>query len=413
MRSAEALLVERANRSRTHPAGTCIFREGEHGESAFLVIRGRVKIATRRGGAERTLAEMGVGDVFGEVALVDSGPRSADAVALEDTDLVEIRGASLAAGLEGGDPLVPLVLRVLAERFREAQGRVGTAGGEAPPALPQGSAFEALRECALERVRQEDALRGALAAGELEVHYQPIVSLASGILAGFEALVRWRSPTLGFVSPSQFVPLAERTGLIAELGAFVLDEAMRTHAGWLGAFREAFPHEPLPYMGVNVSPAQLRTDSGRALLLDALRSAPLEPALVRLELTESLVVADPGCVKALLQELRGLGVSLAIDDFGTGYSSLRTLCDLPFDTLKIDKSFVDGIPDHEDAARVIRSIAALARELGMTVVAEGVENEAQAERLAELGCGYGQGYHFGKPASRAETLELLRSAATW
>jgi EAL domain-containing protein (putative c-di-GMP-specific phosphodiesterase class I) len=134
---------------------------------------------------------------------------------------------------------------------------------------------------------------------------------------------------------------------------------------------------------------------------------------VRLELTESLLVRDPGLAKPLLRELRRAGVSLAIDDFGTGYSSLRTLCDFPFDTLKIDKSFVDGIPDDEDAARVVRSIAALARELQMTVVAEGVENDAQAQRLAELGCGYGQGYRFAKPASRAETLELLRSATTW
>ena len=261
--------------------------------------------------------------------------------------------------------------------------------------------------------RHEDALRGAIAAGELELHYQPIVSLASGMLAGFEALVRWRSPTLGLVSPGEFVQLAERTGLIGELGAFVLSEAMRTHASWLADFRGAFPHEPLPYMGVNVSPAQLRTDAARALLVDALRSGPVDPGLVRLELTESLLVADPGLAKELLTELRRLGVSLAIDDFGTGYSSLRALCDFPFDTLKIDKSFVDGIPDDEDSVRVIRSVAALARELQMTVVAEGVEGEAQAERLAELGCGYGQGYLFAKPAPRAETLELLRSGTTW
>jgi EAL domain-containing protein (putative c-di-GMP-specific phosphodiesterase class I) len=405
--------LARPDRSRTFAAGAWIFREGEHGGSAYLVTRGRVKIATRRGGAERTLAEMGPGDVFGEVALIDAGPRSADAVALADTDLVEIRSESLATTLRDGDPLVPLILRVLAERFREAQGRVGAPGGEPPRALPPGSAFEALRRCALERVRHEDALRAAIAAGELELHYQPIVSLASGMLAGFEALVRWRSPSHGLVSPSEFVQLAERTGLIGELGAFVLSEAMRTHASWLADFRRAFPNEPLPYMGVNVSPAQLRTDAARALLVEALRSGSVEPGLVRLELTESLLVADPGLAKELLTELKSLGVSLAIDDFGTGYSSLRALCDFPFDTLKIDKSFVDGIPEDEDSVRVVRSVAALARELRMTVVAEGIEDDVQAERLAELGCRYGQGYRFAKPAPRAETLELLRSATTW
>jgi diguanylate cyclase len=377
------------------------------------VTRGRVKIATRRGGTEHTLTEMGPGDVFGEVALIDAGPRSADAIAIADTELVEIRSESLETTLGEGDPLVPLILRVLAERFREAQGRVGAPGGATPRPLPTESAFEALRRCALERVQHEDALRRGLAAGELELHYQPIVSLVSGVLAGFEALVRWRSPSLGLVSPDHFIPLAERTGLIGELGAFVLTEAMRTHAAWLGAFRESFPHEPLPYMGVNVSPAQLRTDAGRRLLADALRSGTLEPRLVRLELTESLLVADPGLAKEILTDLRQLGVSLAIDDFGTGYSSLRALCDFPFDTLKIDKSFVDGIPEDPDSVRVVRSIAALARELSMTVVAEGVESEAQAERLAELGCGFGQGYRFAKPAPRAEMLELLRSGTTW
>ena len=308
---------------------------------------------------------------------------------------------------------MPLILRVLAERFREAQGRVGAPGGEPPRALPPGSAFEALRRCALERVQHEDALRGAIAAGELELHYQPIVSLASGMLAGFEALVRWRSPSLGLVSPSAFVQLAERTGLIGELGAFVLSEAMRTHASWLADFRGAFPHEPLPYMGVNVSPAQLRTDAARALLVDALRSGAVEPGLVRLELTESLLVADPGLAKELLTELRRLGVSLAIDDFGTGYSSLRTSSRFPFRHAE-DRQFVrQRDPEDEDGEALTVRSSRWRASCSMKVVAEGVESDAQAECLAELGCGFGQGYRFAKPAPRAEMLELLRSATTW
>jgi len=405
--------MERQHESRTYPAGAPIFREGDHGDRAYLLTRGRVKIATRRGGADRTLAEMSAGDVFGEVALIDAGPRSADAVALEDTDLVEIRRSSLATTLGDTDPLVPLMLRVLAERFREAQGRVGTPEGEPPPALPHGGAFEELRRCAAERVELEESLRQALERQELELHYQPIVSLASGVLAGFEALVRWRSPDLGLVSPEQFVPLAERTGLIDPIGNWVLQESMRTHAGWLDLFRLAFPHEPLPYMGVNVSPAQITSEAGRALLTNTLRSGGLDPRLVRLELTETLLVSEPELVGRVLRDLKNLGVSLAIDDFGTGYSSLRTLCDFPFDALKIDRSFVDPMPRCEDSQRVVRSIIAMARELQLTVVAEGIETDEQNELLAEFGCGYGQGYRFAKPAPAEEIEQLLRSRTTW
>ncbi|MGI9431237.1 MAG: EAL domain-containing protein [Myxococcota bacterium] len=405
--------MERQRESRSYPIGASIFREGDHGDRAFLITRGRVKIATSRGGTERTLAEMTAGDVFGEVALIDAGPRSADAVALEDTDLLEIRQSSLANTLGDTDPLVPLMLRVLTERFREAQSRVGTPEGELPQEVPHGSAFEELRRCAAERVELEEALRRALEMGELELHYQPIVSLASGVLAGFEALVRWRSPHLGLVSPEQFVPLAERTGLIDPIGNWVLEESMRTHASWLDDFRQAFPHEPLPYMGVNVSPAQITSETGRALLTNTLRSGALDPRLVRLELTESLLVSEPELVGRILRDLKGLGVSLAIDDFGTGYSSLRTLCDFPFDALKIDRSFVDPMAQCEDSRRIVRSIIAMARELQLAVVAEGIETEEQAELLTGFGCGFGQGYRFSKPAPRAEIDDLLRSRATW
>ena len=398
---------------RSHAAGATIFREGEHGDRAYLITRGRVRISARRGGEELTLAEMTAGDVFGEVALVDAGPRSADAVALEDTALLEIRRSSLGATLGDSDPLVPLMLRVLAERFREAQGRVGRPAAESAPERAAQGAFEALRRCAIERVRQEEALRRALDARELEVHFQPIVSLASGILAGFEALVRWRSPRHGLVPPDEFVPLAERTGLIGPIGTWVLETALRAHAGWLDAFAAAFPHEPLPSMSVNVSPAQITTDVECAALVDTLRSSALDPRLVRIELTESSMVSEPERVLELLQELQRCGVSLAIDDFGTGYSSLRTLCDFPFDTLKIDQSFVRGVPHCTDSVRVVRSIAAMARELGLKVVAEGVETEEQSELLARFGCELGQGYRFAKPASHAEVEALLRARTTW
>lgn len=405
--------METNREARTFPSGIRIFREGDLGDCAYIIKRGRVRICADRGGREVVLAEICAGDVFGEVALIDAGPRSAHAIALEDTEVLEIRRSSLSRTLDEADPLVPLMLQVLADRFREAQGRVGVAEGEPPPSTPSSTALEELRRSAFERIWQEEALRQALKAEEFELHYQPIVSLVTGVIAGFEALIRWRSPQLGLLSPDQFIPLAEGTGLIVEIGDWVLREAIGTHAGFVEQYSQAFPHEPLPYMSVNLSPAQLRSPAGFRLITEALSSGTIDPALVRLELTETLLVSDPESAKTLLEEIKALGVSLAMDDFGIGYSSLSYLCQFPFDTLKIDRSFVHDMMRREDSLRIVRSIVAMAHELELSVVAEGIEQEEQSTLLCEFGCEYGQGYLFAKPGPREETEDLLRSKASW
>lgn len=250
----------------------------------------------------------------------------------------------------------------------------------------------AMNVTATERLNLESELRAALRRREFELHYQPKVVAISGRVCGVEALVRWRHPGRGLVPPLKFIPVAEESGMIEPLGAWVLEEACRQMAQWR---RAGLDHV---HMAVNLSARQLRlsglVDDMRALLAEhALGNGDLE-----LEITESVAMADPDAAIEQLSALRVLGVNLAIDDFGTGYSSLAYLKRLPIQTLKLDRAFVRDIEtDHNDAA-ISTATLALAHSLGLQVVAEGVENDAQRDFLSRNGCDMLQGYLFGKPA---------------
>lgn len=243
-----------------------------------------------------------------------------------------------------------------------------------------------------QRLALEADLRGAHTRGEVSLHYQPIVRLSDGGLAGFEALMRWTRPGHGPVSPVQFIPVAEETGQIVALGAWALREAAAAHRRLRlgGAF-----------MGVNLSARQLAEEGALLAALDeALAHCPRG---LKLEVTESLVVEDPDRAAALLGRLRDRGVTLAVDDFGTGYSSLGQLGKLPVHTLKVDRSFVDAM-DTAAGRQVVSTIIRLAEGLGLDTVAEGVETAEQRDLLRSLGCTYGQGWLFGKPKPEAEVV---------
>jgi EAL domain-containing protein (putative c-di-GMP-specific phosphodiesterase class I) len=253
-----------------------------------------------------------------------------------------------------------------------------------------------------ERVRIEVELRAALRNDELRVHYQPIVCGSTGEVASLEALVRGRHPTRGLVSPGLFVPVAEDSGLVVELGRFVLGEACRQLAEW----RRGAVVDPGVGVAVNVSARQLALPEFPEEVARALRAAGLddEPGLLSLEITETVLMADESHA-AVLADLATLGVGLSLDDFGTGASALARLKRFPVDTVKIDRSFVSGLgqPDGADDA-IIAAIMALARALGLEVIAEGVETVEQLERLLAMGCERIQGYLFSKPLE-PEALE--------
>ncbi|HYT30435.1 MAG TPA: EAL domain-containing protein [Actinomycetota bacterium] len=249
-----------------------------------------------------------------------------------------------------------------------------------------------MRSRAVMRLQTESELRQAIGAGAFEAHYQPIVRLADGHPVAMEALLRWKHPDRGLLPPADFIPVAEETGLIVPLGAWVMQEACRQGSRWLGAP----PAAPLA-VSVNVSPRQIAQPAFADEVRAALASADLQPTSLWLEITESVLVDATSITLRVLDRLRGLGVRLAIDDFGTGYSSLGYLRRFNVDMLKIDRSFVSVLGrDAEDSA-IVAAIISLARALGLSVVAEGVETPEQAEHLRALGCDLAQGYHFAHP----------------
>ncbi|MFP5512620.1 MAG: EAL domain-containing protein [Alphaproteobacteria bacterium] len=261
-----------------------------------------------------------------------------------------------------------------------------------------------LRRQAMAAMRMEADLRAALEQGQLCLHYQPIVLLETGAIAGFEALMRWNHPDRGLVPPAEFIPLAEETGLITPMGRWALREAVRRLALWQARFPRATPL----FMSVNVSTRQFRDDDLVGAVRDLLDAVPIPPSSLKLELTESLLMQDPDECRMLMQSIRDMDVRLSIDDFGTGYSSLAYLHKLPVDVLKIDRSFVRAVSTGEGNAAIVQVIAGLATILRLDAVAEGVETADEAVYLRGL-CKYAQGYHFARPAP-PEAVERLLAA---
>jgi EAL domain-containing protein (putative c-di-GMP-specific phosphodiesterase class I) len=256
----------------------------------------------------------------------------------------------------------------------------------------------------VQRVQLEADLRRALEAGELFLHYQPTIDLASGQIAGAEALARWDHPVRGVVPPSEFIPLAEASGLIQRLGAWVLHEACRQAAAW----QQANPRRDRPLtLSVNLSGKQLQHAQVIDDVAEALRDSGLPPDSLVLEMTESILLDDSETVLDILRQLKELGARLAIDDFGTGYSSLSYLHRFPVDILKIDRSFVERLSHSSDNAELARTVVRLGQSLQLQTVAEGVEDSTQFLTLRRMGCDVGQGYYFGRPMEVADIERLL------
>ncbi len=262
---------------------------------------------------------------------------------------------------------------------------------------------------AVAQLTLESELRRALERAELLVHYQPIVEAESGEVLGFEALVRWAHPERGMIPPAEFIPLAEETGLINEIGQWVLMEASRQLREW----RRSFPERAGLYMSVNLSAKQFLQPDLLERVTAAIRGAGVEPRHIALEITESVLLQNPESIHKTLCDLKALGVNLYIDDFGIGYSSLNYLHNFPFDALKVDRSFVGRLASGVEETEMVSTIILIARNFNMSVIAEGVEDEAQLKRLMELGCRKVQGFFYSPPlpASAVSSLALGRSGS--
>jgi len=246
-------------------------------------------------------------------------------------------------------------------------------------------------------------LRQAITDGGFEIHYQPLVNLRDNKVTGCKALLRWRHPKLGMISPAEFIPVAEDTGLINQLGEWVLTTACAEAATWPDHIRVA----------VNVSPVQFRSQTLALKVAAALAASGLPANRLELEITEAVLIRDDEAALALMHQLRKLGVRIALDDFGTGYSSLSYLQRFPFDKIKIDRCFIKSIAEPDGSPSIVQAVVNIAAERNMTTTAEGVETEQQLEILRKLGCTEMQGYLFSPAIPASDILQLFLSPARW
>jgi diguanylate cyclase (GGDEF)-like protein len=271
---------------------------------------------------------------------------------------------------------------------------------------------DAMRERTVRRLEMETALRRALVQGEFRVHYQPLVHFDRSEVIGFEALVRWEHPVHGLTAPDEFLPIAEETGLIVPIGAWVLREACAQAARWAEESVHGLRDEPLT-VSVNLSARQLSDPDLVSVVEGAIAAAGLDPSLLVLEITETVLMEDRDRAVGVLQRLAEQGVRIGIDDFGTGQSSLGYLKVLPVHTLKIDQSFIEGLgKDPEDSA-IVAAVVTLAHALGLTVTAEGIETSRQLDAVQDLGCDLGQGYYFARPQPGEIVRALVHHRFRW
>jgi diguanylate cyclase (GGDEF)-like protein len=252
-----------------------------------------------------------------------------------------------------------------------------------------------------EHVALEQALRHAVGSDQIFMVYQPVIDLRTGEIASLEALMRWREPERGMIPPNQFIPVAEKSGLIVELGRYAFTQVVKQARAWLDA------GVPMVPIAVNVSSIQLDRMDFAALVAELSAKAGVDPHWLRFEITESALMKEPDKLIGTLQTLRALGAQVLIDDFGTGYSSLSYLNRLPVDTLKIDRAFIQDLGKETAPAPILNAMIEMARKLGLQTVAEGVESEAQAMILRAQGCDFAQGYYFSKAVSAAHCQSLL------
>ncbi|HVQ13451.1 MAG TPA: bifunctional diguanylate cyclase/phosphodiesterase, partial [Vicinamibacterales bacterium] len=355
-------------------------------------------------GGECTLARLG-GDEF--TVLLAGVRNTVDASAVAERLIATVSTPFL---LEGREVVVSISLGVVMAdaRYERAEDMLRDADTAMYCAKDRGKArceiFDlSMRAAAEERLRVESDLRRGLERGEFRLHYQPIVALADQRLCGFEALVRWQHPSMGLVPPDGFIPIAEETGLIVPIGLWVLREACRQMRAWDSEFPECTDL----VINVNLSARQCLDPDLVNDVAGVLTETGLEPHRLKLEITESMVLEGSDEVIGILTALRGLGVQLGLDDFGMGYSALSYLQRLPVQTLKIDRSFVNGIQNAGNV-EIVRAILSLASGLSMDVTAEGIETADQAVQLRDLACGFGQGYFFNRPLTHDAARDVVR-----
>jgi EAL domain-containing protein (putative c-di-GMP-specific phosphodiesterase class I) len=406
------MLRESVYREEYQP-GAAVFREGEPGNRAYVIERGMVQLETLRRGRKITIANLGEGELFGEMALIDGDVRTSTALATEETVLVVISLDQLREKFEQADPLITFFMRNILDRVRTTQSRllgdpeISEADKLDDAFLNTDASLKRHRERAMRTLKLEDEIHQALTRNQFALHYQPILDLKTGMTAGVEALVRWNHPERGLLYPADFIGFAEESGLIIPIGLWVLKEACRTLHGFQDKLNSVNAATPPLFMSFNLSSRQFSDIDLVRNISNIIDSTGVNPEQIKMEITESLLMDNPARAAVTLNGIKAMGLEVAIDDFGTGYSSLSYLHRFQIDTLKIDRSFVSTATMNAGSMEIVRAVTGLARNLGLDIVAEGLEQPEQVTLLRDLQCDYGQGYFFSKPVGRDQILARI------
>jgi EAL domain-containing protein (putative c-di-GMP-specific phosphodiesterase class I) len=395
-----------------HNAGEFIFLAGEGGDAAYIIEAGEVEILGGRYGSSSRLAVLGAGELFGELAALDRLPRSGSARALTPVTLIRIEAGCLNGLLEGTDPVIQYMFRSLMNRLRRRSDYSGILAHPAATShLRPGGRLHAKM---LRTLTVISDLSHAIEHQELELNYQPVMQLNSGAIAGFEALLRWKPSSLGQIAPDEFVEIAERSGLIHQLGAWVLHQATQEWTELRTCCPPQQSRETTPFLSLNFSAPELSRIGLADILEWCIIERNIPPEELNLEMTERQIpvqqrqMRQGSSLEETMQQIRDMGVSLALDDMGTGHAGFHTLQNLPFSAIKIDKAFIQKIITCERSLQIVRAMLSLAQALGLNTTAEGVEDEATHQKLRELGCTYAQGFYYARPMRKNDAMAWAR-----
>ena len=418
-----------------------VFREGDPGDCAYIIDSGMVEVSLDKDGRKLVVATLTKGDILGEMAIIDQLPRSASARAIVPTEVTAIPLDYVSQKIEESDATVRMFLRLAMARYRDLNSRLGqvfeslavdrkepTDGFDASTmelknVVSQFSEMQKRIDSAVSKptpttekvifgeetlqsakivVTEEKRLKDALKHKQFRLHYQPIVELASGQISGCEALIRWKQEDGELLLPAHFIPQAEKSDFIVSLGYWIAEEACRFQSRLLNDFEYDIQ------VAINLSGKQFDDQFLVPSLADIMDNAGASREKMKFEITESLLMDNPELASQSLHQLKDTGAKLAIDDFGTGYSSFSYLHRFPFDTLKIDRVFINAMARSEKSNQIVRSLVNLSHDLGMDVVAEGIESKDQADLMSKYNTRYGQGYYFSKPVTETEFVKRLQ-----
>lgn len=408
MNKKKAAYVKR----KKYKAGDVIFKEGDIRDDAYIIESGAIDIIRHQDSSHQTVVTtLKPGDLFGEMALIEPGLRSATAIAKNDTLIYIISSSVLEDRLEGLDPVVMSLFSRLIEGYRFARIKKDQIDDQSRYIDYDSSFFNTenlshfneRKSNALKELALEQEIRRALDKDHFAPYLQPIVSLKNRQIIGFETLIRWHHPKRGIIMPDEFIPVAERLNLIQAIDRKMLEMACNI----IPRMSKLMNNKDVPFISVNLSGTNFEDDSMITGIADVLKTAEIDPSHIKLEITESAFIGNADKAAKILEGLKDLGISIALDDFGVGYSSLGYLHKFAIDGIKIDRSFTKRACDNSRGMDIVEAIVNLAKTFDLGVIAEGIETEEDAKALQKIGCMDGQGYLFGKPLTVDEALTRL------